>query len=176
MLTSMNHRGRCVLAAVVVVGALFASGCSSSTSTPQPAPTVTVTVTAAPTTATPTQKSTPPPDTDGDGVPDSRDDFPNDAARSEQLHYQSGDPVPAGYPLVVETAQIDYRVANAIKTPQAVALAPGVYVGYNPAVTDLAVYLESNVGDGDCAVRDLYGFGGGSCWNGVLASPAEPAQ
>ncbi|WP_426321612.1 hypothetical protein [Microbacterium sp. E-13] len=139
--------------------------------------TVTVTVTATPS-ATPTQKPTPTPpaDADGDGVPDARDAFPNDASRSKQLYYKSGDPVLPGYPLVVDTAQIDYRVANSIKTPQAVALAPGVYVGYNPAVTDLAVYLESNVGDGDCAVRDLYEFGGGSCWNGVLASPAEPPQ
>ena len=76
----------------------------------------------------------------------------------------------------MDTAQIDSRVADGIVTPQTVALAPGVYVGFNPAVTDLAVYLESNVGDGDCAVRDLYAFGGGSCWSGVLASPAEPGR
>ena len=167
------HQGvRGMLAGIIIFGALVVAGCSSNTAQ-EPA----TTPTSAPTkSSTPTPTPTPPQDTDGDGVQDSQDDFPNDATQSEQLYYQSGDPVLPGYPLIVDTAQIDSRVANAIPAPQTVALAPGVYVGYNPAVTDLAVYLESNVGDGDCAVRDLYAFGGGSCWGGVLASPAEPGQ
>lgn len=154
--------------AVVLLGVLITSGCATSqleSAIPSPAQSES---------ATPTPTPTPPSDADADGVIDLLDDFPQDPTRSEQLRYASGDPVVEGYPLVVDTAQLDDRLANWIKTPQAVALAPGVYVGYNPAVTDLAIYLESNVGDGDCAVRDRYQFGGGACWDGVLASPAEP--
>lgn len=137
---------------------------------------MTVTVTATPT-ATPTPKPTPTPpaDSDGDGVPDRSDAFPADPARSVQLYYPSGDPVVEGYPLIVDTAQLDYRVANWIKTPQAVAIAPGVYVGYNSAVPDLSKYLTGG-GDGDCTVREAFGLQGGACWNGVPPSPAEPAQ
>lgn len=164
---------RGALAAVIVLGALVASGCSSTETEAAPSPAKTAEVSQTP---TPKPTPTPPPDRDGDGVPDAQDDFPDDATQSVQLYYASGDPVVAGYPLVVETSQLDYRVANWIKTPQAVALAPGVYAGYNPAVTDLAVYLETNTANGDCAVRELYQFGGGSCWDGVLASPAEPVQ
>jgi hypothetical protein len=157
---------------VIVLGVgLALSGCStgsspSATSNPANAPTPS---------SRPTSTPTPTPDRDEDGVTDEQDDFPDDPTRSEQLYYASGDPVVEGYPLIVETAQLDYRVANWINTPKAVALAPGVYAGYNPAVPDLSVYLETNTGDGDCAVRELYQFGGGSCWDGVLASPAEPA-
>ncbi|WP_167627862.1 hypothetical protein [Microbacterium paraoxydans] len=167
----MNLGGRGAWAATVVACALLATGCSSSAPNSESSPSV------EPTSAlTPTPRPTPPPDTDGDGVLDSMDDFPDDPTRTKQLYYASGDPVVVGYPLVVDTAQLDYRLANWIKTPQAVALAPGVYAGYNPAVADLAVYLEANTGDGDCAVREMYQFGGGACWDGVLASPAEPTQ
>jgi hypothetical protein len=157
---------------LVLLVALMTSGCAtnqSESAISSPTPTQTETETPMP---TPTR--TPPADSDADGVIDLLDDFPQDPARSKQLRYASGDPVVEGYPLVVDTAQLDSRLANWIRTPQAVALAPGVYVGYNPTVTDLATYLESNTGDGDCAVRNLYRFGGGACWDGVLASPAEP--
>lgn len=169
---------RGAFAAVIVLGALLATGCSSSDATEATTATPTAEV-AESSSPSPTPKATrtPPPDTDGDGVPDSLDDFPEDPTRSEQLYYASGDPVVEGYPLVVDTSQLDRRVATWLEsTPQVVALAPGVYAGYNPAVTDLSIYLETNVADGDCAVRELYGFGGGSCWTGVLASPAEPVQ
>ncbi len=169
----MNLGVRGAFAAIIVLGALVASGCSSTDPVAQASsPVVSETRSASP---TPKATPTPPPDTDGDGAIDRLDDFPEDPARSKQLFYASGDAVLEGYPLIVDTAQLDYRVANWIKTPQAVALAPGVYAGYNPAVADLAVYLETNTGDGDCAVRELYQFGGGSCWDGVLASPQEPA-
>lgn len=127
-------------------------------------------------TARPTVTPTPPPDTDGDGVVDTLDDFPDDPTKSEQLYYPSGDPVLVGYPIVVDTAQLDRRLASWIDTPQAVALAPGVYASYNPAATDLSIYLEGPT-DGDCAVREMYfPQSGGACWSGVLASPAEPTQ
>lgn len=167
----LGFRG--ALAAIIVAGALIASGCSASTTDASDSPAPATSEPASE--STPTPRPTPPPDTDGDGVLDSMDDFPEDPTRTKQLYYASGDPVVAGYPLLVDTAQLDSRVANWITTPQAVALAPGVYAGYNPAVSDLSVYLETNTGDGDCAVRELYQFGGGSCWDGVLASPAEPA-
>lgn len=162
------------LAAIFSV-ALVAAGCSSAVVAQESlAPTVTATARA---TATPTPKSTPTPpsDRDGDGVRDTADDFPDDPARSVQLYYPSGDPVIEGYPVLVDTAQLDYRVASWIKTDQAVALAPGVYAGYNPAVSDLTKYLDGPA-DGDCAARDAFEFAGGACWNGVPASPAEPAQ
>lgn len=163
-------------AALILTVGLLLSGCSTTpsanggaaeTSIPSPKPTA----------SSPSVKPTPTPpaDRDADGVPDARDAFPDDPARSVQLYYPSGDPVIDGYPLVVDTTQLDYRLANWIKTPQAVALAPGVYAGYNPAVADLGIYLDGPA-DGDCAVRDLYAFAGGACWNGVLPSPAEPAQ
>ncbi len=161
-------------AALLLTVGLLLAGCSNTApaeGTAEPAPTSS----ADRATTTPSAKPTRPADRDNDGVPDIRDDFPDDATRFEQLRYPSGDPVPDGYPLIVDTAQLDSRLANWIKTPQAVALAPGVYAGYNPAVTDLSVYLDGPA-DGDCAVRDLYAFGGGACWNGVLLSPAEPAQ
>ncbi|WP_157096537.1 hypothetical protein [Microbacterium arborescens] len=159
-------------AALLLTATLLLSGCASAK--PDAGATE---ATPTPMIATQSTKPSPTPlaDRDGDGVPDARDDFPDDPARSEQLRYPSGDPVLDGYPLIVDTEQLDYRLASWIKTPQSVALAPGVYAGYNPAVTDLSVYLDGPA-DGDCAVRDLYAFGGGACWNGVLASPAEPAQ
>lgn len=155
--------------------ALAVSGCSSvaeAQGTPEPTLTASARATATP---TPKTTPTPPSDRDGDGVRDTADDFPDDPARSVQLYYPSGDPVIEGYPVLVDTAQLDYRVASWIKTDQAVALAPGVYAGYNPAVSDLTKYLDGPA-DGDCAARDAFKFAGGACWNGVPASPAEPAQ
>ena len=114
-------------------------------------------------------------DTDGDGVPDFRDDFPRDPDRSEELFYPSGDPVLDGYPVLVDTAQLDSRLASWIDTPQAVAVAPGVYVAYTPAQPDLEAYLQQP-NDGDCAVRDLYfPQTAGACWGGVLPGPQEPS-
>lgn len=150
----------------------FAHPLSQPESVSSPSATGTPSVTATP---KPSASKTPPSDRDGDGAYDSADDFPDDGSRSKQLYYPSGDPVVEGYPVLVDTAQIDYRVANAIKTPQAVAVAPGVYVGYNSAVPDFRKYIEGGT-DGDCVVREAFGFFGGSCWNGVPPSPAEPAQ
>lgn len=156
------------VAALLIAAAVAFTGCAAGAPAVETSASPTATKT-----EMPKPTPTPPPDSDGDGVIDTNDDFPADATRSEQLYYPSGAPVLAGYPLVVDSAQIDYRVSSWLKTPQAVALAPGVYAGYNPAATDLSIYLDGPA-DGDCAVRDMYGFSGGACWTGVLASPAEP--
>ena len=77
---------------------------------------------------------------------------------------------------MITTATLDRRVANWIDTEQAVAVAPGVYAAYNPAVTDLWRYLTLP-NDGDCAVRDtFFPNTGGACWDGVLPGPDEPSQ
>lgn len=161
-------------AAAALLVVLSAAGCSASATEAAPAETVAATPTP---TATPTPKVTRTPrvDTDGDGASDRNDAFPTDPTRSVQLYYPSGDPVIEGYPVLVETAQLDYRVANWIKTPQAVAVAPGLYVGYSSTVPDLGKYLTGGA-DGDCVVQEEFGFVGGACWNGVPASPAEPTQ
>lgn len=183
--TAAPRRGTWKLARLgllIVAGTILLSGCASVTSNdadPSPERSVSPATrsTASPTrTQSQTPTPTPLPDSDGDGVVDARDEFPNDPTRTVQLYYPSGDPVLAGYPLIVDTAQLDRRLASWIDTPQAVALAPGVYAGYNPAVSDLRLYLEGPT-DGDCAVRDMYfPVSGGACWSGVLASPAEPTQ
>jgi hypothetical protein len=81
-----------------------------------------------------------------------------------------------GYPLVVDVATIDSRVASAYPTsPQVVALAPGLYTAYNTSVTDLDVYINKAPVDGDCILKDaLFPDRGGSCWNGISAGSAEP--
>lgn len=115
------------------------------------------------------------PDADGDGVDDEADAYPDDPTRSMDYYYPSGAPVLDGYPVLVDTASLDNRVASWIDTPQAVALAPGVYAAYNPAQPDTYAYLDGP-SDGDCAVRDLYfPETGGACWSGVLPGPQEPA-
>lgn len=90
------------------------------------------------------------------------------------LLYPSGDKVLKGYPVLVRSSKLDRRLASWLDTPKAVAVAPGVYAAYNPAVTDLSAYLELP-NDGDCAVRHKYfPDTGGACWNGVLPGPDEP--
>lgn len=94
------------------------------------------------------------------------------------LRYPSGEPVFAGYPLIVPVASIDRRVASAyegeLSDGRVVALAPGVYTPFNPAVPDLAEYLRGP-SDGDCAVwHHYFPETGGECWNGVQRGTAEP--
>jgi hypothetical protein len=89
----------------------------------------------------------------------------------------NGDPVFPGYPLIVDIGTVDRRVANWDKDKtvdgQLVAVAPGVYAVYNPAVPDLLSYL-TGPSDGDCAVRHQYFPTGGACWDGVQKGGAEP--
>lgn len=96
------------------------------------------------------------------------------------LRYPSGDPVMAGFPLIVHVDSIDSRVASWFQEQlvdgQVVALAPGVYTPFNPVIKDLADYLSGPV-DGDCLIREkFFPSAGGSCWNGVQAGSAEPPQ
>lgn len=81
-----------------------------------------------------------------------------------------------GYPVVVSIASLDYRVASWMEpATEAVALAPGVYVTYNPAVTDLDRYYDVGA-YGDCIMIDTYfPASGGACWDGVLPGPEEPS-
>lgn len=86
----------------------------------------------------------------------------------------------AGYPLIVNVSSIDRRVASwyqdKLVEDQVVALAPGVYAPFNPAINDLADYL-GGPSDGDCLIRDkFFPSTGGTCWNGVQAGSEEPPQ
>jgi hypothetical protein len=77
--------------------------------------------------------------------------------------------------VLVDTAKLDFKLSDWIATEQAVAVAPGVYVAYSPAVPNLADYLDEPV-DGDCVVIDkFFPEAGSTCWNGVVPSPQEPA-
>lgn len=92
--------------------------------------------------------------------------------------YPSGDPVLAGYPLIVPVGTIDERVASwfdgKLVDGQVVALAPGVYTPFNPVIPGLTDYLDVP-NDGDCAVRgQFFPNSGGACWEGVQAGSAEP--
>ena len=83
-----------------------------------------------------------------------------------------------GYPLIVDIKTIDPRVTNWLKDTvvdgQVVALAPGVYASYNPAIKDLTKYIYLP-NFGDCAMRQIYfPSTSGSCWNGVQKGKSEP--
>lgn len=94
------------------------------------------------------------------------------------VRYPSGVPVLPGYPLIVPIGQIDRRVASWLEDHvidgQVVAVAPGVYRAFNPAVPTLSDYIDGP-NAGDCLVRkQYYPEAGGTCWDGVQKSPAEP--
>lgn len=84
-----------------------------------------------------------------------------------------------GYPLIVNVASLDYRVANwyegKLVDGQVVALAPGLYSPFNPNVPDLASYYESGSVDGDSAMKGaVLPNQGGATWSGVLPGAEEP--
>lgn len=84
-----------------------------------------------------------------------------------------------GYPLIVNVASLDWRVANAMEgrlvDGQVVALAPGLYTPYNPNVPDLKSYYESGGVSGDSAMKNaVLPNSGGSTWSGVLPGAEEP--
>lgn len=92
--------------------------------------------------------------------------------------YPSGDKVREGYPLIVNVDSLDTRVVNSFKGQlvegQVVALAPGVYMQYNPVEPDLAKYLKGPL-SGDCTViKKFFPATSNSCWPGVLPGSAEP--
>ncbi|MHA7239565.1 hypothetical protein [Arthrobacter sp. TMS1-12-1] len=84
-----------------------------------------------------------------------------------------------GYPLIVNVASLDWRVANSLEgrlvDGQVVALAPGLYTPFNPNVPDLKSYYESGGVTGDSAMKNaVLPNSGGSTWSGVLPGAEEP--
>lgn len=72
-----------------------------------------------------------------------------------------------GYPRIVSSSQVDYRVRNWAEVSEFVAVAPGVYSSYNPFVPDLREYLEGPF-LGDCvAIRKFFPSSSSTCWDGV---------
>lgn len=153
--TSLMHMMRKRLSRMVtvgVLGCLMMAGCSGDI---EPVPTVTVTETV----------TVPPPTEAAPVTPDS-----STLVKKIRSTYP-------GYPLVVDTGSVDYRVASSFETsPQLVALAPGVYTSYNESVTELDVYVDEAPVSGDCTlINSLFADRGGSCWDGVKAGTQEPA-
>jgi len=83
-----------------------------------------------------------------------------------------------GYPLVVDVSSIDYRPQNGFNasgTAKVVALVPGLYMAYNPAVTDLDFYVDNATVSGDCTMmKAIFSHSGGECWDGVQPGSEEP--
>lgn len=86
----------------------------------------------------------------------------------------------AGYPLLVNAASVDYRVAawfgDRLVDAQIVALAPGLYAPYDPTVPDLAAYYDSSNVAGSSAMKQTVfpGSGAAASWSGVAPGPEEP--
>lgn len=81
-----------------------------------------------------------------------------------------------GYPLVVDTSTLSDRVSQYVETDQVVAVAPGLYAPFNPAIPDLDSYIDDSPVLGDCMMMHTYFEGhGGTCWDGVPPGSAEPA-
>lgn len=85
-----------------------------------------------------------------------------------------------GYPLIVSVGSVDSRVSNwatlgGSAVTQLVAVAPGVYESYNPAVADVNFYVDNGEVIGDCVViAAMFPHRGSTCWGGVLAGSEEP--
>lgn len=84
-----------------------------------------------------------------------------------------------GYPLLVDAATLDYRVAAAFErtghTGQVVALVPGVYAPYNKNIPALDKYYEGGGVYGDSMMHKEYlPELPGSFWPGVQPSAQEP--
>ncbi|GAA4150019.1 hypothetical protein GCM10023068_28130 [Leifsonia shinshuensis] len=85
-----------------------------------------------------------------------------------------------GYPVVVSVASVDSRVSywsglGGSSVTQLVAVAPGVYEAYNPAVPDLNLYVDSGPVMGDCIlIKATFPDRGSTCWDGVRAGSDEP--
>ncbi|WP_312179564.1 hypothetical protein [Arthrobacter sp.] len=85
-----------------------------------------------------------------------------------------------GYPLLVNAASVDYRVAawfdGRLVDGQVVALAPGLYAPYDPNVPDLAAYYVSNRVAGDGAMKRTVfpDSGAAASWSGVRPGTEEP--
>jgi hypothetical protein len=103
---------------------------------------------------------------------------PPQAARVGVAVMGNGDRVFPGFPLIVDLATIDSRVAGwyegDLVDGRVVALAPGVYTPYTPTVPNPLAYFNAATA-GDCAMREqFFPNSAGSCWNGVQPGAAEP--
>lgn len=84
-----------------------------------------------------------------------------------------------GYPLLVDLASIDTRVASSLEGNTAegkvVALAPGIYTPYNTHFSDLDRYYEDPIIYGDqMMMQEYFPQTGGSFWGGVQPGTQEP--
>lgn len=85
-----------------------------------------------------------------------------------------------GYPLVVNAASLDYRVAawfaGRLVDGRVVALAPGLYAPYDPNVPDLLTYYVPGAVAGDTARKQTVfpGSGVAASWTGVRPGTQEP--
>lgn len=84
-----------------------------------------------------------------------------------------------GYPLIVSVGSVDSRVQNwaglgGSPVTQLVAVAPGVYESYNPAVPNVNFYVDNGPVMGDCIViQATFPDRGSTCWDGVLPGSDE---
>ncbi|MBD8045390.1 hypothetical protein H9638_16400 [Arthrobacter sp. Sa2BUA2] len=85
-----------------------------------------------------------------------------------------------GYPLLVNAASVDYRVAawfeRRLVDGRLVALAPGLYAPYDPNIPDLQTYYVSTSVAGDGAMKRTVfpDSGAAASWSGVRAGTEEP--
>ncbi|MBD7996364.1 hypothetical protein H9639_13750 [Arthrobacter sp. Sa2CUA1] len=85
-----------------------------------------------------------------------------------------------GYPLLVNAASVDYRVAawlgDRLVDGQVVALAPGLYAPYDPNVPDLlAYYVSTNVAGNSAMKQTVFpDSGGAAAWSRVEPGTEEP--
>ncbi|MCQ1985889.1 hypothetical protein [Arthrobacter sp. zg-Y844] len=85
-----------------------------------------------------------------------------------------------GYPLIVNAASVDYRVAawfdSKLVDGLVVALAPGLYAAFDPNVPDLSSYYVPGGVAGDRAMKATVfpNSGGAASWSGVNPGPEEP--
>ncbi len=86
-----------------------------------------------------------------------------------------------GYPLVVEASSVDYRagawLGGKLVDGRVVALAPGLYAPYDPAVPDLASYYEGSgdVSGGAASKQTVFpGSSAAGAFSGVVAGAQEP--
>ncbi|WP_104101173.1 hypothetical protein [Arthrobacter sp. 08Y14] len=85
-----------------------------------------------------------------------------------------------GYPLIVDAASLDYRVAawfsGRLIDGRVTALAPGLYAPYDPNVPDLSSYYTADRAVGDGVMKHIVfpGSGSAATWSAVRPGSQEP--
>ncbi|WP_104052407.1 MULTISPECIES: hypothetical protein [unclassified Arthrobacter] len=85
-----------------------------------------------------------------------------------------------GYPLIVDAASLDYRVAawfsGRLIDGRVTALAPGLYAPYDPNVPDLSSYYTADRAVGDGVMKHIVfpGSGNAATWSAVRPGSQEP--